>query len=273
MYSESFLLFMRNVEQAKLQLNFLANEEVFFRGHSKEDYQLLPNIFRPLNQGFTKAKLWENESDTFYEFRARAKEVHSGDLSDWDILFFMQHHGAKTRLLDWSESFGVALYFALLNYDPATCTPCIWILNPYRLNELYHDSRDLFSPENLDDWLPDDDEDEDDYEWSSYSDYLLYDNPDEVLWQKPVALYPIRRVDRLTTQGGYFTIHGTDVRPIEKIIPENRNVWKKIRLPDQAVPDAQRFLEQAGINHFTMFPDLDGLANYLNKKYYNSWIV
>lgn len=180
----------------------------------------------------------------------------------------MQHHGSKTRLLDWSESFGVALYFSLLNYDPAVHKPCIWLLNPYRLNEEYNESRDLYAPENLDRW------DKEEEEWISYSDYLLYKHwEDGIWWKQPIALYPIRRVDRLTTQGGYFTIHGMDMRPIKQIVPARKNIWKKIELPVAAIETAFLFLEQAGINHFTMFPDLEGLANYLNKKYYGDHII
>jgi hypothetical protein len=269
MYSKSWEAFIVAIERAKKDLDFQKNEEYFFRGHSRTDYHLLPSLFRPLSTKlFTKSQLWDNESDSFYEFKARAKEVHSGNLNDWDILFFMQHHGARTRLLDWSESFGVALYFALLNFDPATSKPCIWLLNPYRLNETYYGDRDLYAPENLDNW------NDDEEEYLSYSDYILYEKPDDILWwNKPIALYPIRRVDRLTTQGGYFTIHGKDLRPIEQMIPARKNIWRKIDLPMDAVDSAFLFLEQAGISHFTMFPDLDGLANYLNRKYYGDKII
>ncbi len=268
MFHKSWLTFLESVESAKAELDFRKNEEIFFRGHAQNHYQLLPGLFRNLDRGIPKNELWDNESDMFYEFRARAKEVHNGNLTDWDILFYMQHHGVNTRLLDWSESFGVALYFALINFEKERSTPCIWILNPYKLNETYHHSRDMYAPENLDIV------NKQTHERSSYSDFLLYRNPEDMIgWKQPLAIYPIRRVDRLTTQGGYFTIHGTDVRPIEKIISPGKKIWKKIELPASATDSALLFLEQSGINHYTMFPDLDGLSNYLNKKYFNLKIV
>ncbi len=46
-------------------------------------------------------------------FRAKARELNNSIYDDWDILFYMQHHGIKPRLLDWSDSFSVAVYFAL----------------------------------------------------------------------------------------------------------------------------------------------------------------
>lgn len=268
MFHKSWLTFLQTIEEAKIELGFKKNEEVFFRGHSHYNFKLLPGIFRPLTNGISKKELWDNESDMFYEFRARAKEVHVGTLSDWDILFYMQHHGVRTRLLDWSESLGVALYFALLNYDKAVCSPSIWMLNPYKLNECYHYSRDMYAPEKLDTTYSRTNK------VSSYSDYLLCSKPSDMIWWKqPLAIYPIRRVDRLTTQGGYFTIHGTDTRPLEEIVPASKKIWKKIEIPVTAIDSAFRFLDQAGITHYTMFPDLDGLSGYLNKKYFSLPII
>lgn len=267
MFHKSWFTFLEEIESAKTKLGLKKNEEIFFRGHTKKDHTLLPGLFRNIDKGVSKKDLWDNEADMFYEFRARAKEVHSGNLTDWDILFYMQHHGVKTRLLDWSESFGVALYFALLNHDRNTSTPTIWMMNPYKLNEVYHRLRDMYAPENLD-------LDGKKERKKSYAEYLIQEEPEDMIWWKqPIAIYPIRRVDRLTTQGGYFTIHGTDPRPIESIIPETENIWKKIELPASAIESALLFLDQAGITHYTMFPDLDGLSNYLNKKYFNTKIT
>ncbi|MBL0183751.1 MAG: FRG domain-containing protein [Chitinophagaceae bacterium] len=268
MFHKSWVVFLEEIKAAKKDLEFKDYEEVFFRGHIQVTYKLLPGIFRKLSDKLSEEKLWEIESDMFYEFRARAKEVHSGNLSDWDILFYMQHHGVFTRLLDWTESFGVALYFAMLDYEKGISKPCIWMLNPYKLNEVYHCSRDMYAPEKLDGF------DQVKGKSLSYADFLLHGTPGDLIWWKqPLALYPIRRVDRLTTQGGYFTIQGTDVRPIEDIIDPSENIWRKIPLPDDAYESALLFLDQAGINHYTMFPDLDGLSIFLNKKYFELKIV
>jgi hypothetical protein len=253
----AWLDFLEQHHKAKNELGFRKNEECFYRGHTSKTHKLTPGIFRGLKTQSSKIspKLWTAEYNMFFEFRARAKEVHGNALSDWDILFFMQHHGCRTRLLDWTENFGTALFFALLNADDKTSTPTIWLLNPYKLNEVYQGSNDLYSPEFIDI------EDE-----LSYSDRLINDK--EFWWDMPIAIYPIRRVERLNSQGGYFTLHGNNILPLEDIVPAGEGIWRKLELPRKAIPDARIFLEMAGINMFTMFPDLDGLSRYLNSKYF-----
>ena len=50
-------------------------------------------------------------------------------------------------------------------------------------------------------------------------------------------------------------------------LKEKDQYLRKVTLPEEAVKDAFKFLGYAGINNFTMFPDLDGLSNYLKQKY------
>jgi hypothetical protein len=101
-----------------------------FRGHSKWDYELLPTLHRDYKK--TDYDLWTLENNLYCDFRSLVgpKIIFN---SSWEILFAMRHEGIPTRLLDWTENIGTALFFALSskNID----RPHIWILNPYKLNE------------------------------------------------------------------------------------------------------------------------------------------
>jgi len=196
----------------------------------------------------------------FFEFRTRARQLYASENSDWDVLFHMQHHGVPTRLLDWTSVFGVALFFALHNYDPKSSMPCVWIMNPYALNHATWNWYRLFSPK----YLARDERANRSYE---YSEILLNTHP--ISWTTPLAIYSHQRSERMFAQSGWFTIHGTTMGPIESMFaePVARHILKKIDVPHEAVPAARQFLESAGIGHRQLFPDLDGLARSIRNKY------
>jgi hypothetical protein len=240
------------IEDAKEELDFNNWEECFYRGDSKATYDLMPSLMR---FNLTEEDLLWTETSLFYEFSTRAKLLHNSIVDDWDILAYMRHHTIPTRLIDWTETLGVALYFATLKIHENT-PPCIWLLNPYKLNELTWEARDLISPRFLlnpyknENW--------------SYSDFL--EDPKVFNIKNPVAIYPPQKSDRMLAQRGWFTFHGTNVTPINEI-PKLKDCYRKIIIPKHLVVPIGEFLFKAGINDYTMFPDLDGLAQYLKQKY------
>ena len=178
--------------------------------------------------------------------------IHSKEFvkkNSWDILYEMRHHGLPTRLLDWTENFAVALFFALNRKAEA---PCIWILNPIQLNRISLKW----------DGLIDATRNEFDY----YS-LFIEEDPNNRPFQpfkNPIAIYPIRSHPRLLAQNGVFTIHGTAIKPLDQFY---RGCLKRIDIPDSVIKSANRFLTMTNINDFTLFPDLDGLSRYLKKRY------
>jgi len=92
-----------------------------FRGICDEEFELLPSLFRHRDLGDPKVK----ENNLMWVFRAQAKS-HLMAMPSRDIewLTIAQHHGLPTRLLDWSLSPLVALFFAVkddFERDGAIC--------------------------------------------------------------------------------------------------------------------------------------------------------
>jgi len=220
----------------------------FFRGHASTDFKLVPGLLRPTPKG-----LWQTASDErnlYYEFRARGGSLLRTDLTTWDVLFLMQHHGIPTRLLDWTESVTVALYFALLQ---AHGDIDIWMLDPYELNKnmvrshMIRDTEDVLDVEDL------------------QSDYVGYfiEQKAQPEWESAIAIYPRRQNPRLASQSGVFTLH-SDLRPLEQLdIPG----MERFTLVADAVEETIQALDILGTNEFSLFPDLDGLARLLRKRF------
>lgn len=244
--------------------------EIWFRGQPHRSYPLMPSLFRGYpapNSSDTWQHIWGKEQDLYWEFSTRARELHTVVEEDWDILFAMQHYGAPTRLLDWTETLAVGVYFALHRFSgvpgepvaiDASDPPCLWLLNPYELNTTgigKGKSRDLFDPKNLG-W------DEELREYFGYSDLFLEGKLD---WSYPIAVYPRQRTTRMQVQRGWFTIHGDEYVPLDQL-KQNRGFLRSVVIPPEAEPGAREFLHCAGMELFTLFPDLQNLAAWLGRK-------
>ena len=129
MTSPLWLQFLESMRQAKAELG---NPKVcWYRGHPNARFYLLATLLRYKN-GLVK------ERSLFTNFKKFSDRILKRRDSDWETLFEMQHYGVPTRLLDWSETFGVALFFAATynqSHHPDQ-DAAVYLLDPMALNRI-----------------------------------------------------------------------------------------------------------------------------------------
>ncbi len=221
----------------------------YFRGQSDGSKPPLPRLFRKGGA--------ENERDltSFFKRRARMytergipEDSHARQLS------LMQHVGLPTRLLDWTESAGAGLFFAV--HEREELDAVVWLLNPIELNKL---SAIKGPPASNKGPVK-----------KSYALAFRVDAPEEPP-EYPIAVAPTEVHIRITAQCGRFTIHGKDTRSFvdqfrDHALSSDGYLVKLVIpwLPRDAPRDAiRKDLELLGISYSTLFPDLDGLAREL----------
>lgn len=243
--------YLRRVEMLQRR----ARQPLWFRGAGVATHALVPSLYRHPSVN-SSADLEDLERQLMVRFRQRSIPYHSRDLSnDWEAVFFMQHYGVPTRLLDWTENPLTGLHFAMMsapkkaNQTQYTKSAAIWILDPVKWNQtaLKHVS---YTGEPLtagDEGL------------KGYSPL----SPHEDMAKHPVALYGAHNSARIVAQQGVFTIFGTDQTPMEKLVKKKTfpsNALCRVVVPAGRIPSMRKSLLNQGITESTIFPDFEGLA-------------
>jgi len=99
---------------------------IWFRGQSR-NWELKPKVFR------TRPNQLHDEGNLFAHCQIRLPDYHNRCRTKFDWLCLMQHYAVPSRLLDWSESLLIALYFAVSEGDQDKNAQLI-ALNARRLN-------------------------------------------------------------------------------------------------------------------------------------------
>lgn len=121
---------------------------LWFRGHRNYEWSLIPSLFRGVTvnktvdgRGYTNINLREG----LRQQQNHAKNyqfIKNDELNPIEWMAIAQHHGVKTRMLDWTTSAIHALLFALEDkftksgeLKDENNLPCVWCLFPQRMNQ------------------------------------------------------------------------------------------------------------------------------------------
>jgi hypothetical protein len=230
---------------------------LWFRGHRMAKWDLRPSWYRHRRPVSGRKDPFFTESGLLSEFKMRAPSFLNRvgapiPQTDWEWLFLMQHYGLPTRLLDWTESSLIGLYFALREKPEATDS-AVWVLNPLWLN-LCVLSEDA---------IPTADDDR-------LHGYVVFKEGGGPPLVHPIAMKPVRANPRIAAQSGVFTIHGTDRRAFDRISCETSHRGPQIEKLTISKDSAIRMLENldtAGITESTVFPELEALGREFRTRF------
>jgi hypothetical protein len=153
-----------------------------------------------------------------------------------DLLSIAQHHGMATRLLDWSLSPLVALWFAIERPAKAADRNAVVYMLNYTDKDLVIDPNRT-SPFDL---------------------------------GRTLFFMPYMVTGRIRVQRGYFSVHrqteNCEWLPLQEH-PAFDNRLARIEIVPRDFAMLRYALDRCGINRASMFPDLDGLCSYLTWSY------
>lgn len=229
-----------------------AGNTAFFRGEPRSYYSLIPKIGRltspkaqkdgeiSLSLKFPSEII--NEQKIFGRFKEAARPfLKFVPANDWEWLALAQHHGLPTRLLDWTSNPLIALYFSVGTTFTETD------LNAERLHNVdYTGDAVLYCIHTRHGLLESQDRTHDPFEI------------EEALFSSTVV------TQRIQSQRGLFSIQKDPHTPFNEIFMRSRKRHiNRYIIPFEARENLRNELRLFGIDHFHVFPDLDGLSRKL----------
>jgi FRG domain len=226
----------------------------WFRGHGDASWSLEPGWYRPSSLARGIGAEYYSEGTLLENFKLRAPTyLERLPATDWEWLFLMQHYGLPTRLLDWTQSSLIALYFAIRDHA-GDADAMVWAMNPWWLNRETFGEYVLFPADH-----------------QRASDHAPLHPGQELKGKLPLAITPIHLSERITAQRGVFTIHGTErgaLNRLDRRRGKERASLRQILIPSAQVAAIHRELAISGVSESLIFPELSGLCREIRRDFF-----
>jgi hypothetical protein len=203
------------------------------------------------------------EREILRDFRVMAAEFIPPLLVQDDSWLIHAHqNGLPTRILDWYGNPLAALYFAVESMA-ADKHGKVWILNPWTFNE---GSAGIGHIPMAD---------------SAY--FLKYvvslSNPDALLYpeaETPMAFRPYRNIRPYSTQGIYWTVHGSYSDPIEAqrfFLRKPESFLTFLLIDGEQKKAIMKELYEINVTRATLFPGLTNIVRTLGYRYSKDYVT
>ena len=221
-----------------------STDTFWFRGHSDYSWTLAPPALRYRTKPDRDSALTlVSDFKRIAEIKLPRPPLHDEELKWVQIA---RHYGLPTRLLDWTENALIALYFSC---GSAGTDGMVYVPNPVDLNR-YGDitMARILNPHQ---------------DAAVIDQYLTLDGAEDRNGLPTVAINPVWNSERIMTQRGTFTLHGSrhfaltqQTAPSLVGVPILRAVKARLRTE----------LERVGVDEMTIFPELDHVCEFLRKR-------
>lgn len=236
----------------KLKPQRTISKELWYRGQPNSTWRLTPSAFRSVH-------LRNKERELIARFRQDAAPAAANiRLDKWGWVVYAQHFGLPTRLLDWSQSPLIGLYFACEAPKPGT--------PPDEDHSRIDGSLYVLDPKELNDWSGQGGGGDPKLLEEANSDLDPYHPDAQNRDNKPKAVIAPRNFDRVRFQTGTFTVSPLNEQYLAiDDHPGVRGISSYL-IPSSAKRSILDELETLGVYEATVYRDLDRVTERIKKE-------
>jgi hypothetical protein len=228
--------------------SLLSNTDAFwFRGHHDVRWNLVPSALR-----FPTSRQRDSALGILRDFR-RVAEIKlnrvpaAGEDLKW--LQLAQHYGIPTRLLDWTESATLGLYFACIPSEREETDGMVFLINPKDISRLRgRRDRTSFDAHLHQDLI------------ANYFRLNGTRTPRDGL--PTIAINPVWNSERLMVQRGVFTLHGSRSFALDS---QQAPSLVGLFIPREVKARLRQELGRIGVDEMTVFPELEHACRHLRR--------